>query len=111
MEAAPAPAQVAQPAMAPAAANPVVGTAKASPRAAPADFGAVARLLEFQASGLHAGPAQWISGRDASASYQRFLAGENGTASTGKQQGVGDYGMQKQTIMQSTGAQVAPTGR
>lgn len=112
-----APAQPAQPtAAAPAAANTSAGAANKAPATAtapavPGDFGAVARLLEFQASGAHAGPAQWISGRDASASYQRFLAGENDAAPAGKQQGVGDYGMQKQTIMPSAGVQAAPTGR
>lgn len=105
------PAQAAQPAVAPAAANTVAGVAKAPPPAVPSDFGAVARLLEFQASGLHAGPAQWISGRDASASYQRFLAGRNDAAPAGKQQGVGDYGMHSQTITQPAGVQLAPTGR
>lgn len=106
------PASLAQPVARPGTAASVPAPAGRS-TAAPVirhDFGAVQRLLEFQASGSHAGPPQWLSGRDATASYQRFLTEGKDAASVGGQQRVGEYGLEKQPT-QSKGVQVAPAAR
>lgn len=102
-------------------AQPVAGPGTAASVPAPAgrsvtapimrhDFGAVQRLLEFQASGSHAGPPQWLSGRDATASYRRFLSEGKEAAGAGGQQRAGEYGSEKQP-MPSTGIQAAPAVR